>query len=111
MVFVDKFVVIKDLYGFRFLVMGRMLDLTLKTTKRNFGFEDTRVLVAPPHSTLDWIIFCSLKTGVHDENVFAYSLKIMFLGLNSPNSVEVVSMDYLLIKSIVWLLIRRNNGA
>ena len=40
MVIVDKFVAVNDPYGFRLLVMGRKLDLTLKIVKRNSGFED-----------------------------------------------------------------------
>ncbi|XP_021285996.1 probable helicase MAGATAMA 3 isoform X2 [Herrania umbratica] len=55
-----------------------------------------RVLVcAPSNSALDEIVFRLLKTGVHDENVRAYTPKIVRIGLKPHHSVEAVSMDYL----------------
>ncbi|KAL4363787.1 hypothetical protein GQ457_04G001110 [Hibiscus cannabinus] len=55
-----------------------------------------RVLVcAPSNSALDEIVFRLLKTGVRDENVRAYTPKIVRIGLKPHHSVEAVSLDYL----------------
>ncbi|KAK6253995.1 hypothetical protein QUC31_015715 [Theobroma cacao] len=55
-----------------------------------------RVLVcAPSNSALDEIVFRLLKTGVRDENVRAYTPKIVRIGLKPHHSIEAVSMDYL----------------
>ncbi|XP_017970760.1 PREDICTED: probable helicase MAGATAMA 3 isoform X2 [Theobroma cacao] len=55
-----------------------------------------RVLVcAPSNSALDEIVFRLMKTGVRDENVRAYTPKIVRIGLKPHHSIEAVSMDYL----------------
>ncbi|XP_038998040.1 probable helicase MAGATAMA 3 [Hibiscus syriacus] len=62
-----------------------------------------RVLVcAPSNSALDEIIFRLLKTGVRDENVRAYTPKIVRIGLKPHHSVEAVSQrccEYLVLFS------------
>ncbi|KAH1099191.1 hypothetical protein J1N35_016112 [Gossypium stocksii] len=55
-----------------------------------------RVLVcAPSNSALDEIVLRLLKTGVRDENVRAYTPKVVRIGLKPHHSVEAVSLDYL----------------
>ncbi|GAV91435.1 AAA_11 domain-containing protein/AAA_12 domain-containing protein [Cephalotus follicularis] len=55
-----------------------------------------RVLVcAPSNSALDEIVFRILQTGILDENVRAYTPKIVRIGLKPHSSIQSVSMDYL----------------
>ncbi|KAK4846134.1 hypothetical protein QYF36_013474 [Acer negundo] len=55
-----------------------------------------RVLVcAPSNSALDEIVLRLLNTGIRNENVHAYTPKIVRIGLNAHHSINSVAMDHL----------------